>query len=137
VCSSDLKGGDDSRSLNDVFIEPAFNYRFDSGSTLTFAPRVKAYFVDNQNPDYVDYMGRVDWKLRWAQDNGLVLSGLYQQGHHGRHAVQLDAAWPLQRTFLHMNGYLHVQYYEGYGETLLGYKEKVDPQIRIGLSLVP
>src|SRR3546814_3996558 len=81
---SNGKSGDDSRSLNDAFIQPELNYRFDGGSTLTFAPRIKVYFVDNQNPDYVDYMGRVDWKLRWAQDNGLVLSGLYQQGHHGQ-----------------------------------------------------
>jgi len=134
---SNGKGGDDSRSLNDVFVQPELNYRFNNGSTLTFSPRVKAYFLDNQNPDYSSYLGRVDWKLRWAQDDGLVLDALYQQGHHGRHAVQLEAAWPLQRTFLHMNGYLHVQFYQGYGETLLGYNLKADPQVRVGLSLVP
>lgn len=134
---SNGKGGDDSRSLNDVFVQPELNHRFSNGSTLTFAPRVKAYFLDDQNADYASYLGRVDWKLRWAQDNGLVLDALYQQGHHGRHAVQLEAAWPLQRTFLHMNGYLHVQFYQGYGETLLGYNMKADPQVRIGLSLVP
>ncbi|HEU0231224.1 MAG TPA: phospholipase A, partial [Burkholderiaceae bacterium] len=134
---SNGKGGDDSRSLNDVFVQPELNHRFNNGSTLTFAPRVKAYFLDDQNADYASYLGRVDWKLRWAQDNGLVLDALYQQGHHGHHAVQLEAAWPLQRTFLHMNGYLHVQFYQGYGETLLGYNVKADPQVRIGLSLVP
>jgi outer membrane phospholipase A len=134
---SNGKGGEDSRSLNDAFIQPEVNYRFDGGSTLTFSPRVKAYVGISQNPDYPDYMGRVDWKLRWEQDNGLVLAGLYQQGHHGNHATQLEAAWPLQRTFLHMNGYVHLQYYDGYGETLLGYNQKSDPQVRIGLSLVP
>ena len=79
----------------------------------------------------------MDWKLRWAQDDGLVLSALYRQGDSGRRATQLEAAWPLSRTFLRMNGYLHVQYFNGYGETLLGYNQRNDSQVRIGLSLVP
>lgn len=134
---SNGKGGDDSRSLNFFYVQPEFNYRFDGGSTLTFAPRVKTYFGINNNPDYADYAGHVDWKLRWAQDNGLVLTGLYRQGHEGRSTTQLEAAWPLRRTPLNMNGYLHVQYFKGYGETLLGYQHKSEPQVRLGISLVP
>ena len=135
---SNGKGGADSRSVNDVFIQPQFNYRFDGGSTLTFSPRVKAYFMpDDTTPNYRDYAGNVDWKLSWKQDNGLMLSGMYQQGKHGRNAVQIDAAWPLRRTILDMNGYLHVQYFQGYGMTLLDYRNKTSPQVRIGLSLVP
>lgn len=134
---SNGKGAPDSRSMNDAFIQPEFNYRFDGGSTLTFAPRLKGYMGMRQNPDYADFAGHVDWKLRWAQDNGLVLSGMYQQGQQGRRTTQLEAAWPLQRTFLHMNGYLHVQYFNGYGETLMGYNQRSGPQVRVGLSLVP
>jgi outer membrane phospholipase A len=134
---SNGKDGDQSRSLNNVFIQPEFNYRFDQGSTLTFAPRVKSYFATSNNPDYTDYAGYVDWKVRWAQDNGLILSGLYRQGKGGKHTTQLEAAWPLKRTFLNMNGYLHVQYFQGYGQTLLGYNQKSEPQVRIGLSLIP
>ncbi|MFW7343013.1 phospholipase A [Pollutimonas sp. H1-120] len=134
---SNGKSGDDSRSLNFAYIQPEFNYRFDGGSTLTFAPRFKSYFSVKNNPDYADYAGHVDWKLRWAQDNGLVLSGLYRQGHEGRNATQIEAAWPLRRTFLNMNGYFHVQYFKGYGETLLGYNHKSDSQVRVGISLVP
>lgn len=134
---SNGKSGDDSRSLNFFYAQPEFNYRFDGGSTLTFAPRVKSYFSTHNNPDYADYAGHVDWKLRWAQDNGLVLTGLYRQGHEGRSATQLEAAWPLRRTFLNMNGFLHVQYFKGYGETLLGYRHKSEPQVRVGISLVP
>jgi len=136
--ASNGKGGDDSRSVNDGFLEPALNYRLDGGSTLSFTPRVRGYFaLGHENKNYADYAGYVDWKLRWAQDNGLVLSGLYRQGDAGRRAVQIDAAWPLARTFLHMNGYLHLQYFNGYGETLLGYNQRGDSQFRIGLALVP
>lgn len=134
---SNGKGGADSRSINDAFIQPELNYRFNGGSTLTFAPRIKGYFAKNENPDYADYAGYVDWKLRWAQDNGLVLTGLYRQGKQGRNSAQFEAAWPLRRTFLNMNGYLHVQYFRGYGETLLGYNQSSGSQVRVGLSLVP
>lgn len=134
---SNGKSGPDSRSLNDAFLQPEFNYRFAGGSTLTFAPRLKAYFSTSDNPDYADYAGRVDWKLRWAQDEGLTLGGLYRQGKHGRNAWQLDAAWPLRRTPLNMNGYLYVQYFKGYGDTLLGYDQKSSPRVRVGLALVP
>lgn len=135
---SNGKDGDDSRSLNDAYIQPAINYRFDSGSTLTFAPRIKAYFaVEDENEDYSDYAGYVDWNLRWAQDNGAVVSALYRQGASRHRTTQLDFAWPLKRTWLNMNGYLHLQYFNGYGETLLGYNQRNESQFRIGLSLVP
>ncbi|MFY1855540.1 phospholipase A [Achromobacter xylosoxidans] len=136
--NSNGKAGDDSRSVNDAYIQPQFNYRFDGGSTLTFAPKVKAYFgVASENSDYADYAGRVDWNLRWAQDNGAVVSAMYRQGDQRRRTTQLDFAWPLQRTWLDMNGYLHLQYFNGYGETLLGYNQRNESQFRIGLSLVP
>ncbi len=136
--NSNGKAGDDSRSVNDAYIQPQFNYRFDGGSTLTFAPKVKAYFgVASENSDYADYAGRVDWNLRWAQDNGAVVSAMYRQGDQRRRTTQLDFAWPLQRTWLNMNGYLHLQYFNGYGETLLGYNQRNESQFRVGLSLVP
>jgi len=134
---SNGRSGPDSRSLNDFFIQPEFRYRFGGGSTLAFTPRIKAYFAKPDNHDYAHYAGHVDWKLRWAQDNGLVLTGLYRQGTQGRTATQIETAWPLRRTFLNMNGYLHVQYFKGYGETLLGYDQKSSGQVRLGLALVP
>lgn len=136
--NSNGKAGEDSRSVNNAYIQPQFNYRFDGGSTLTFAPKVKAYFgVASENSDYADYAGRIDWNLRWAQDNGAVVSAMYRQGDQRRRTTQLDFAWPLQRTWLNMNGYLHLQYFNGYGETLLGYNQRNESQFRIGLSLVP
>jgi|GEM_PF-166455 len=134
---SNGKSGDDSRSLNFYYIQPEFNYRFSHGSTLTFAPRVKHYFGTSDNPDYKDYVGHVDWKVRWAQDNGLILTGLYRHGKDNRYSTQIEAAWPLKRTFLNMNGYFHVQYFKGYNETLLNYSQKTGSQIRFGLALVP
>ncbi|ANY17266.1 phospholipase A [Bordetella pseudohinzii] len=135
---SNGKDGEDSRSLNDAYVEPALYYRLSGGSTLSFAPRVRAYFgVADENRDYADYAGHVDWKLRWEQDGGAVVSAMYRQGDSRRRTTQLDFSWPLKRTFLDMNGYLHLQYFNGYGETLLGYNQRNESQFRIGLSIVP
>lgn len=136
--ASNGKAGTDSRSVNDGFLQPSVNYRFNGGSTLSFSPKVKGYFaLDSQNPDYADYAGYVDWNLRWAQDGGLVATVMYRQGASEHRATQLDLAWPLKRTWLNMNGYLHLQYFNGYGDTLLGYNQRNESQIGIGLSLVP
>lgn len=135
--NSNGKSGDDSRSMNDLYVQPEFNYRSGDGGTLTFMPRIKHYVWTDSSMRYPDSLGYVDWKLRWAQDDGLVLSGLYRQGTGGRNATQIQAAWPLKRTFLHMNGYLYAQYFRGYGETLLDYNQKHDPQFRIGIAFVP
>lgn len=133
---SNGKDGDDSRSINDFYIQPAFNYRLDGGSTLSFMPRAKAYIQTDKNMQYPDYMGYVDWKVRWAQDNGLAVTGLYRQGSAG-HATQVDVSWPLRRTPLDMNGYLYLQFFQGYGETLMGYDQKSSPQVRLGIAFVP
>lgn len=135
--ASNGKAGDDSRSMNDFFIQPELNYRFDDGAVLSFRPRLKAYVFMNENADYRDYMGRIDWNLRYARHNGLVLSGRYTQGSDGRKSKQVAVAWPLKRTPLNMNGYLYGQYYSGYGETMLHYRSKAASQFRVGLALVP
>lgn len=135
--ASNGKDGDDSRSINDAYIQPSLNYRFDSGSTLSFAPKIKAYVSKgDENEDYADYAGYVDWNLRWEQDNGPVVSAMYRQGDQRRRTTQLDVAWPL-RSWFDLNGYVHLQYFNGYGETLLGYNERHKSQFRIGLSIVP
>jgi outer membrane phospholipase A len=132
---SNGKDDEDSRSLNDFYIQPAFNYRLSGGSTLSFMPRVKAYI--DTHKDYGHYLGHVEWKARWAQDNGLAITGLYRQGAAGHHATQVDLSWPLRRTPLGMNGYLYLQMFQGYGETLLGFREKSSPQVRLGIAFVP
>jgi outer membrane phospholipase A len=50
--------------------------------------------------------------------------------------VQLDLSYPLKTATLgNLGGYLHLQYFNGYGESLLDYNRKVRPQFRIGLMI--
>lgn len=135
---SNGKSGTDSRSLNDFYLQPELNYTFNNGSTLRFMPRIKHYVgVSADNSDYKDYMGFVNWRLRWQQDNGLSVMGSYQQGKQGRRTHQVDLAWPLKRTPLNLNGYLYAQYLNGYGETLLNYSQRAQSQVRFGIALTP
>lgn len=135
--ASNGRDGPESRSLNDFYIQPIAHLRFGS-NLLTFQPRFKQYFgVEEENHDFRRYAGRVDWRLRWAQDNGIIMHLLYRQGSHSRRATQVDASWPLKRIWPDMNGYLFVQYFNGYGETLLGYNERQSSQFRVGISIVP
>ncbi|GGE60146.1 outer membrane phospholipase A [Paenalcaligenes hominis] len=135
---SNGKSGASSRSLNDFYLQPELNYTFANGSQLRFMPRFKHYVgVSAENADYKDYMGSVNWRLRWQQANGLSLMGSYHQGKQGRRTKQLDVAWPLKRTPLNLNGYLYAQYLNGYGETLLHYNKTNQSQVRIGIALTP
>ena len=135
--NSNGKDGPDSRSVNDGYVEPRFHYRLDGGSTLTFAPRIKAYFgVAGENPDYADYAGRVDWQLRWAQDNGAVVTALYRQGDQQRRTTQLDFAWPLQRVAEHER-LPAPAVFQRLRRNAAGYNRREDSQFRVGLSIVP
>lgn len=134
---SNGKDGADSRSINDLYLQPQLDYRFSGGSLISLQPRFKHYVWTDKSMRYADSLGHIDWKLRWAQDNGLSLSAMYRQGRGGRNATELSATWPLKRTFIGSNGYLYVQYFRGYGETLLAYQQKHAPQLRIGIALVP
>lgn len=136
--TSNGKSGANSRSLNDFYLQPELNYTFNNGSQLRFMPRIKQYVgVSSENSDYKDYMGFVNWRLRWQQANGLSIMGSYQQGKQGRHTHQLDVAWPLKRTPLNLNGYFYAQYLNGYGETLLHYSQRAQSQVRFGIALTP
>ena len=36
-----------------------------------------------------------------------------------------------------VGGYLHVQYFNGYGEDILDYNVRRKPQLRVGVAIVP
>ncbi|WP_124079551.1 phospholipase A [Pigmentiphaga humi] len=133
---SNGRDGGQSRALNTLYARPMLRYRLEDGSTLSFGPKVKYFISRNGNSDISDYRGHVDYQLRWARENGLMLSALLRKGHE-KGSVLLDAAYPLSKLGLgKINGFLHVQYFNGYGETLLDYNVRAKSQVRIGLMVV-
>jgi outer membrane phospholipase A len=133
---SNGKGGADSRSLNIAYFRPTLTFGRDDGLQLTLQPRVWTYLGDlSDNPDIADYRGYGDLRAILGWQRGLQLSALGRMGKDANHpSVQLDLTYPTMRFFGSFSLYLDVQYFTGYGESLLGYNQKSD-ELRVGFAL--
>jgi outer membrane phospholipase A len=133
---SNGKDGAASRSLNIVYFRPTLTVGRDDGLQLALQPRVWAYLGDlSDNPDIADYRGYADLRAVAGWKRGLQLSALARIGNNGNHgSVQLDLTYPTMRFFGSFSLYLDVQYFTGYGESLLGYNQK-SQELRVGFAL--
>ncbi len=61
--------------------------------------------------------------------------GLFTGKDFDHTSVQLDLTFPIRTKLLHFETYLLFQYFNGYGESLLSYREKAET-LRAGISLV-
>ena len=133
---SNGKDGDDSRSLNIGYVRPTLTIGRDEGLQLTVQPRAWVYLGDlSNNSDMADYRGYADLRLVAGWKRGLQLAALGRMGKDGDHrSLQLDATYPTMKFFGSFSLYLDVQYFYGYGESILGYNQKTE-QLRVGLAL--
>jgi phospholipase A1/A2 len=133
---SNGKGGTDSRSLAIAYFEPTLTIGRDDGLQLTLQPRTWTYIGDlSDNPDIANYMGYASLRTIVGWKRGVQLSALGQMGKNAnRGSVQLDLTYPTMRFFGSFSLYLDVQYFNGYGESLLGYNQRTD-ELRIGFAL--
>jgi outer membrane phospholipase A len=79
----------------------------------------------------------VDLLVKIGETDGLQLASTLRKGTRSEaYSFQLDASYPLKRpTFGNLGGYLHLQYFSGYGESLIEYNQHVHNQFRIGLMI--
>jgi Outer membrane phospholipase A len=132
---SNGKDGDSSRSLNITYIRPTFTIGGDEELHLTLMPRAWVYIGDlSDNPDIARYRGYVDLRAILAY-KGLQLSAYGRMGNHtDRGSVQVDLTYPLRKFWGTFSTYFHVQYFNGFGESLLEYNER-STAWRAGFSL--
>ncbi|MGR2738923.1 phospholipase A [Billgrantia sp. Q4P2] len=119
-----------SRSWNRVILESTFIKR---DWLVSLAPhwRVPESAGDDDNPDIERYMGYGDVLVgRQLGDSELsmLVRGNPSAGHMG---TQLDYSWPLWGN---IRG--HVQYYYGYGDSMIDYDHRTQ-RFGIGVSLNP
>ena len=129
VHQSNGRSGDLSRSWNRVYT----NLIFERGHFyFSLKPwlRIQEDKEDDDNPDIEDYMGYFEFQgVYHRNDNnlGLFFRNTLKDDYRG--AIQLDWGFPVHR---HLRGY--VQYFYGYGESLIDYNNKVN-KLGIGIKL--
>ncbi|MGO2391036.1 MULTISPECIES: phospholipase A [unclassified Halomonas] len=120
-----------SRSWNRVYLESTFQ-RGDWAFTVAPHWRVPESQEDDDNPDIERFMGYGDIRLAKRLNNNHEMSGLLRGNPSaGNYGTQIDYSWPAFNTLR-----AHVQYYYGYGESLIDYDNRVH-RLSIGFSLNP
>jgi outer membrane phospholipase A len=136
---SNGRDGEDSRSVNIVYVRPLVHFDRVFGGRFTVAPKVYGYIGGlSDNPDIADYRGYVDLELAWKDPDGWKLSAMLRKGMESSYgSVQVDASYPLDKIFKgSFDAFVHLQYFNGWGESLLSYNHKLPAQFRLGIMLV-
>jgi outer membrane phospholipase A len=136
---SNGQGGDASRSLNIVYVRPRLDYELRKDWFFSFSPKAWVYVDDlSDNPDLAEYRGYFDFNFKIGERNGIELSTTLRVGtDSGKGSLQVDLTYPLDRLFFgNAASHLHLQYFDGWGETLLNYDQRLPAQYRIGITLL-
>ena len=140
---SNGRGGDLERSYNRIYLQPKTTFDLPYNLQFSLQPRVWFYVrVGDNNLNIADYRGYADLlaALTWLDpDSGekVQFATKFMIGDEGSHAgLTFDLRFnlvgiPVLRAF---NPSIQVQYFTGYGQTLLQYNE-TSHALRAGLCL--
>lgn len=127
-----------SRSVNTVFARTDWRWTYADDSKFEFTPRLNYYFDKGENPDIAEYRGHVDWRARYDSGNNWIGTALVRAGGAHRGSLLLDVSRRIRDLrFGPIGGYLHFQYFNGYGEDILDYNVRRKWQFRVGFAIVP
>ncbi len=133
---SNGKAGDDSRSTNTMYLESLMEFPLGRKWSLEIKPRAW-FYVKNENesnPDLYKYRGYVSLGLGMGNPDGLMFNARTAFAEKGE-TFMADMTFPLARIHESLNFFFHVQYFNGYAEQLIHYREK-EEILRIGLSII-
>lgn len=133
----------DSRSVNSLYFAPKIRWTADNDLFFELGVRASAYFQTDENPDIANYRGHVELTLRAGYDRGFQLATLLRGDPQAHGSIEFNATWPAIETPLlklvlpaSLGGYAQIQYFNGYGESLLDYDVRRKDQLRFGLTIV-
>ncbi|VVD73954.1 phospholipase [Pandoraea capi] len=133
---SNGKAGDDSRSINTVFVKPILTFGNPSEYHWTVAPKLYAYLEKKDNPDIQNYRGYMDLLVLWGKPNGWQIGATLRKGMKRNYgSVDVQVTYPLGKLIPGTGGYIWLGYFTGYGEDLLDYNHHSRSQVRIGYSV--
>ena len=138
---SNGKAAADSRSINIAFVRPTLRWGDPEGWRFTASPRFYYYLEKSENEDITRFRGYGDFLFALEHPRGWKLAATARLGTSGRGSLLLDATYPFAKIndflplgFVH--GYLHLQLFEGWGESLLHYDERAETQFRLGFMAI-
>jgi len=142
---SNGKSPPDSRSQNLLFIKPLLAWNTDDDWQIIVGPRFHAYIGDllnnddlSDNPDIARYRGYANLDAAVAVSNGAMLAIRGRIGNEwDRGSLEVDFSYPLdQLTNECVQGYLFMQAFAGYSESLLAYDQRTgQPRVLIGFAI--
>jgi len=134
---SNGKEGGASRSFNMFYVRPTLTFGDPDGLRAYVAPLIHNYVAANENPDIEDYRGYVDWILGVGSKGGLDFWATLRKGQRSNFgSVELNLSYPLAKlSGGDLTGWLLLQYFGGYGESLIDYNRKLDSQLRLGIGV--
>ncbi|HKE92724.1 MAG TPA: phospholipase A [Povalibacter sp.] len=134
---SNGKDGETSRSYNMFYVRPTLTFGDPEGLRMYAAPLIHNYIADHENPDLKNYRGYVDWLVGFGSKGGLDFWATLRKGTRSTYgSAELNVSYPLSKlSGGDLTGWLMLQYFGGYGESLLNYNRKLDSQLRLGVAI--
>jgi outer membrane phospholipase A len=139
-----LRHPSDTRSLNTLYLLPRARWEDNGTHFFEAALRVSAFFQIDENPDIARYRGYAELSLRGGYIRGLQLATHVRGKADGHGSLEFNLTWPTSESPLlraipvvgSLGGYAQIQYFNGYGESLLDYDVRRKDQLRFGLMIV-
>lgn len=138
---SNGKAGDDSRSINILFARPTVRWGAPDSWQFVVSPKLYWYVDKEENDDIQRFRGYGDFLFALEHPRSWKLAATLRAGTSGRGSVLVDATYPFAKVndFVPLglvHGYLHLQFFEGWGESLLHYDERAETQFRLGFMAI-
>lgn len=134
--ASNGQAEENSRSMNTVFLRPMWWTEL-AGRELVVAPKFSVYLEKSDNEDIDDFYGNAEWLVRYGSETSWMVETTFRGRSTNRGSLEVNLSYPIRDPlFYNAGGFVYVQYFEGYGESLLDYDVKSEPTLRIGFAIV-
>jgi len=127
-----------SRSFNMAFVRPDLQFQLSDPWRLRLYPMAMAYLEKSENDDLQVYRGYVDLVagVQRGDWGGLSITSRIGTGWD-KGSIEAQYTYPLGQW---LGGgeapYLFLQWFNGYGESLLDYNQRTPWQVRLGFAIV-
>jgi hypothetical protein len=139
---SNGQGGIFSRSMNLLVFRPSLRWALPEGWSAAFSPKLYYYVEKSENDDLPKYRGYGDYLFSVEHPDSWKLSATVRLGSSGKGSLLLDGSYPLKTLVGEKtptgwaNGFVHLQYFNGYNESLRTYNRRTPWQLRLGYMLI-